>query len=192
MIWRWTSGVEDSGSPHIINLTDKELYGAEIGPIELTNPPELVNGAEYSLLYVAFDPAGNQSDTLSVDNIEYDITPPTIAFTYPESNIFTTETKLNYDVSEDIYDFNIDWTGKGILKESHPVNFNQQKVLSAGSYNSDDLVVPELKDGFSYTITLNGKDRAGNVATPAELTDIKIDLTPVSYTHLTLPPILLV
>ena len=182
MIWRWTSGVEDSGSPHIINLTDKELYGAEIGPIELTNPPDLVNGAEYSLLYVAFDPAGNQSDTLSVDNIEYDITPPTIAFTYPKSNIFTTETKLNYDVSEDIYDFNIDWTGKGILRESHPVNFNQQKVLPAGSYNSDDLVVPELKDGFSYTITLNGKDRAGNVATPAELTDIRIDLTPPEFT----------
>ena len=142
----------------------------------------MVNGAEYSLLYFAFDPAGNQSDTASVDNIEYDITPPTIAFTYPESNIFTTETKLNYDLSEDMYDFNIDWKGDGTAGESHPVNFNQQKVLPAGSYNSDDLIVPELKDGFSYTISLNGRDRAGNVATPVELTDIRIDLTPPEFT----------
>jgi len=182
MIWRWTGGVEDIGSPHIINLSNKELYGAEIGPIELTNPPDLVHGAEYSLLYFAFDPAGNQSDTASVDNIEYDIIPPTIAFTYPKSNIFTTETKLNYDLSEDIYDFNIDWKGDGTAGESHPVNFNQQKVLPAGSYNSDDLIVPELKDGFSYTISLNGRDRAGNVATPVELTDIRIDLTPPEFT----------
>ena len=182
MIWRWTGGVEDSGSPHIINLTDKELYGAEIGPNTLSNSPNLVDGAEYSLLYVAFDPAGNQSDTASVDNIEYDITPPTIAFTYPESNIFTTETKVNFDVSEDMYDFNIDWKGDGTVGESHPVNFNQQKVLPAGSYNSDDLIVPELKDGFSYTISLNGRDRAGNVATPVELTDIRIDLTPPEFT----------
>ncbi|HIC36731.1 MAG TPA: hypothetical protein EYO80_03520, partial [Candidatus Marinimicrobia bacterium] len=182
MIWRWTGGVEDYGSPHIINLTDKELYGAEIGPIELTNPPDLVNGAEYSLLYFALDPAGNQSDTVRMNNILYDITPPSIAFTYPESNIFTTETKVNFDVSEDIYHFNIDWKGEGTVGESHPVNFNQQKVLSAGSYNSDDLIVPELKDGFSYTISLNGIDRAGNVATPAELTDIRIDLTPPEFT----------
>jgi len=182
MIWRWTGGVEDSGSPHIINLSNKELYGAEIGPNTLSNSPNLVDGAEYSLLYVAFDPAGNQSDTASVDNIEYDITPPTIAFTYPESNIFTTETKLNYDLSEDMYDFNIDWKGDGTAGESHPVNFNQQKVLPAGSYNSDDLIVPELKDGFSYTISLNGRDRAGNVATPVELTDIRIDLTPPEFT----------
>ena len=182
MIWRWTGGVEDSGSPHIINLSNKELYGAEIGPNTLSNSPNLVDGAEYSLLYVAFDPAGNQSDTASVDNIEYDITPPTIAFTYPESNIFTTETKVNFDVSEDMYDFNIDWKGDGTVGESHPVNFNQQKVLSAGSYNSDDLIVPELKDSFSYTISLNGRDRAGNVATPVELTDIRIDLTPPEFT----------
>jgi len=182
MIWRWTGGIEDTGSPHIINLSNKELYGAEIGPIELTNPPDLVHGAEYSLLYVAFDPAGNQSDTTIVDNIEYDITPPTIAFTYPESNIFTIETKVNFDVSEDMYDFNIDWKGDGTVGESHPVNFNQQKVLPAGSYNSDDLIVPELKDGFSYTISLNGRDRAGNVATPVELTDIRVDLTPPEFT----------
>ena len=185
MIWRWTGGVEDSGSPHVIDLTDKELYGAEIGPNTLTNSPNLVDGAEYSLLYAAFDPAGNQSDTTIVDNIEYDITPPTIAFTYPESNIFTTETKVNFDVSENMYDFNIDWKGDGTVGEPHSVNFNQQKVLPAGSYNSDDLIVPELKDGFSYTISLKGIDRAGNVATPVELTDIRIDLTPPEFTAFT-------
>lgn len=186
MIWRWTGGiVDDTDSPHIIDLKNEELHGTEVGPMELNNSPNLVDGAEYSLLYVAFDPAGNQSDTARVNKILYDITPPTIVLTYPESNIFTTETKLNFDVSENIYEFSIDWTGVGTMGESSPVKYNRQELLTAGSYNSDDLIVPALKDGFSYTILLNGLDRAGNVATSAQLTNVKIDLTPPEFSAFT-------
>ena len=97
----------------------------------LTNEPNLIDGAVYSLLYVAFDPAGNQSDTVRVDHIFYDVTPPAIVITYPESNIFTTETKLLFEISEDIYDFMINWGGLSSDKESHPVEFIKLIVCGA-------------------------------------------------------------
>ena len=119
----------------------------------MSNTPNLINGAVYSLLYVAFDPAGNQSDTVRVDHILYDITPPTIVITYPESNIFTTETKLLFEVSEDIYDLMINWYGLSSDKQSDPIEFIYSNILSNGSYNSDALDIPDVKDGYTYSIT---------------------------------------
>ena len=182
MIWRWTSGKEDLSAPHTIDLVNDELLGKELGPLALTNDPTLIDGSVYSLLYVAFDPAGNQSDTVRVDDILYDVTPPAIVITYPESNIFTTETKLLFEVSEDIYDFMINWYGVGSDKQSEPIEFIYSKILSMDSYSSDDLYIPDVKDGYSYSITLNGSDRAGNMARTAGLLDIRIDLTPPEFT----------
>jgi len=182
MIWRRTGGAEDPGSPHIVEMVNDELHGKEIGPLNLINSPNLVDGTIYSLLYVAFDPAGNQSDTARFDNILYDIMPPVFTINYPESNVFTTETKFLFDVSEDIYGFKINWDGKGRAEEVHPVEFIYPAVLEVGSINSDGLYIPELKDGFTYLFSLNGIDRAGNAAIPAELRNVKIDLTPPEFT----------
>ncbi len=182
MIWRRTSGNADPGSPHIVDLVDEELHGKEMGPLAITNSPNLIDGTFYSLLFVAFDPAGNQSDTARVDDIFYDVAPPVLTVTYPESDVFTTETKLLFEASENIYGFKINWEGSGRTGEAHQVDFSYPEILTMGSFNSDDLFVPELKDGFTYTITLNGEDRAGNIATPAELRDVRIDLTPPEFT----------
>ena len=183
MIWRRTSGTSDADSPHILNLVNEELNGIEIGPLTIANTPNLVDGAMYLLLYVAHDPAGNQSDTARVDNILYDITPPILTFTYPESNVFTAKTKLLFDISEDIYGLKINWDGTGQDGDTHPVEYNFPDVLVAGSFNSDDLHIPELMDGYNYSITLDGEDRAGNVATQAGLNDVRIDLTPPEFTE---------
>ena len=185
MIYRRTGGMSDPSSPHIIELSGEKLHGKELGPLVLSSPPNLNDGSIYSLLYVAFDPAGNQSDTTRVENILYDVTPPTLAFTYPESDVFTTKTKLLFDVSEDIYDFHIQWDGLGKDNEPHSITFAYPDILGEGSFNSDDLTIPELKDGFAYSITLNGSDRAGNIANPAILNGVKIDLTPPEFTAFT-------
>ena len=185
MIYRRTGGIPDPSSPHMIELSGEELHGKELGPLDLATPPTLMDGAIYSILYVAFDPAGNQSDTTRKENILYDVTPPTLAFTYPESQVFTTKTTLLFDVSEAIYNFNIQWDGLGKESEPHAITFSYPDVLDKGSFNSDDLTIPSLKDGFAYSITLNGSDRAGNMANPATLSDVKIDLTPPEFTAFT-------
>lgn len=184
MIWQWTGGNPDANSPHTIALSGDELFGQNIGPLELAQSPNLVDGAEYSLSYVAFDPAGNQSDTAKVIKILYDITPPVMAITYPSSDIFTTETQIQFNSTEDLYGFTIDWLGKLAGQPDNIVLYNHEGVLVSGDHNSDNLFVPELSDGFAYTITLNGNDRAGNDAIPAEITDVRIDLTPPEFTAL--------
>ena len=84
MIWHWTGGEPDNNSPHFVNLVMDELQGYDIGPIVLSDSPDLVDGAIYSLLYVALDPAGNQSDTTRKVDILFDVTPPKIAALLPE------------------------------------------------------------------------------------------------------------
>ena len=184
MIWRWTFGNPDSNSPHIVNLVGEELKANEIGLVSLLNSPTLIDGAEYSLLYVGFDPAGNQSDTTRMDDILYDITPPIITISYPSSNIFTTETAIIFETNEDIYDLNINWTGKSESDVDDVVYYNNPNILTVGEINSDDLFIPELKDAYNYSITFQGQDRAGNFAEPSILNNVKIDLTPPIFSAL--------
>ena len=76
----------------------------------------------------------------------------------------------------------INWYGLSSDKQSDPIEFIYSNILSMGSYNSDDLYIPDVKDGYTYSITLNGSDRAGNAARTAGLLDMRIDLTPPEFT----------
>ena len=184
MIWTRSGGVEDNLSPHIMELENDELLGKEIGPVDLYNMPGLVDGSEYTLSYVGYDPAGNISDTVKVEKILYDITSPVLVITSPKSNIFTAESEMLFSVNEDIYDFKIDWMGESISGEEDRKTYTHPKSLFAGDYNSDNLFNPELKDATTYTITLNGFDRAKNRASEAIVSEIKVDLTPPVFTNL--------
>ena len=184
MIWIQSGGNEDPQSPHISALENDELLGKEIGPIALYSSPNLNDGSEYSLLFVGMDPAGNISDTVKVMNILYDITPPLIEITYPSSDIFTAESKLMFDFNEDIYDFSLEWLGVNSIDN---ILFQSKESLDAGSYNSDDLFEAEIKDAITYSVSLKGRDRAGNIAAEATLSDIRVDLTPPEFSNLNPP-----
>ena len=88
MIWFQTSGEKDLKSPHIVVLENDELLGKEIGPVSLYNEPELKDGSEYTLYFVGSDPAGNISDTVKVEKILYDITPPILSISSPVLTLF--------------------------------------------------------------------------------------------------------
>ena len=184
MIWFQTSGEKDLKSPHIVVLENDELLGKEIGPVSLYNEPELKDGSEYTLYFVGSDPAGNISDTVKVEKILYDITPPILSISSPESNIFTAKSEMLFNANEDIYDFQIKWTGKSLNGEIDEKIYAHSNSLSSGSYNSDNLFNPELKDATTYDITLNGFDRAKNKAIEAKITNIKVDLTPPEFSNL--------
>ncbi|MBT7424168.1 MAG: hypothetical protein HN782_08165, partial [Candidatus Marinimicrobia bacterium] len=85
------------------------------------------------------------------------------------------------EINEDLYDFNINWNGKSIGDSDDVVFYKSPNVLTSGEINSDDLFIPELIDGYSYAITFEGQDRAGNFATPIQLNDVRIDLTPPRF-----------
>jgi len=183
MIWLRTGGNEDTLSPHISDLARQELNFDEIGPKELENVPNLNDGSIYTLMYVGYDPAGNISDTVKVEDVLYDITSPIILISYPTSDIYTTESKMIFNINEDLYGFNIFWNGIGKNNKPHEITYLSDDKLLSGEYDSDNLFIPELKDATTYEITLNGNDRAGNKAEEVKLIDIKIDLTPPEFTN---------
>ena len=134
-------------------------------------------------MYVGYDPAGNISDTVKVENVLYDITSPLISISYPSSDIYTTESNMIFNTNENLYGFNIYWNGIGENNKPDEIKYFSDDKLLSGEYNSDNLFVPELKDATTYAITLNGNDRAGNKAEEVKLVGIKIDLTPPEFTN---------
>ncbi len=178
MVWKQTAGVKDHNSPHILELVDEELFGQEVGPIFVKNTPLLVDGSIYTLQYYGEDPAGNRSDTVTVSNILFDTTPPQFSLTYPRNNIYTTETNIIGEISEILYEFKAKWLGAGPKGEFHPIEFEKPLPLMRGGFNTDSIYTPDLKDGYIYTLTLTGTDRAGNKAIETEISNIKVDLTP--------------
>ena len=183
-IWTQTGGNSDNNSPHISNLKNEELLSGEVGPAILREDPMLVDGAIYEIKYVASDPAGNISDTVIVKDILYDITAPLISINYPQSNAFINKSEMLFDVNENMYDFSIIWEGVNQNNEKDLLSFNADGIIDSGQYNSDDLMVPELKDATVYTIKINGKDRAGNIALESSIDGIKVDFTPPVFTEL--------
>ena len=184
IIWTRTGGAVDDLSPHISNLKNEELLSGEIGPGILSEDPPLVDGAIYDISYVASDPAGNISDTISVSDILYDITAPLISISYPLNNTYINETKMLFSTNEDLYDFSIKWNGIKSNGEKDELSFYSENIIALGEYNSDDITIPELKDATTYSFKINGRDRAGNTAIEAEIIDIKVDLTPPVFTDL--------
>ena len=126
----------------------------EVGPVILREDPMLVDGAIYEIKYVASDPAGNISDTVIVKDILYDVTAPLISINYPQSNAFINKSEMLFDVNENMYDFSIIWEGVNQNNEKDLLSFNADGIIDSGQYNSDDLMVPELKDATVYTCLL--------------------------------------
>ena len=80
----WISGPVGSFNS---TLDSSELLVGVRTPAILTSDPNLSDGAKYGITFSGTDSAGNQASYL-VDNVTYDITPPSVSFTY--SHYYTT------------------------------------------------------------------------------------------------------
>ncbi len=179
MFWTRIGGMEDPGSPHQIALAAGELKQGTFQDHAFAESLNLVDGSVYRLTFFGSDFAGNTSDTVLVDSITYDVTPPVLTFLSPGSNIFTTESDLRYSTSENLVRGRLRWEGTGKDGEQlmEAVDLTGP-AAEAGEHHSDSFYIPDLQDGAVYTITLEGEDAAGNRGTPAQLTHYRIDRTP--------------
>ncbi|MFC2075744.1 aryl-sulfate sulfotransferase [candidate division KSB1 bacterium] len=74
--YTWTGGTEDPDSPHLRLLYGAELNSGEHDRISLSDPPDLVDGAVYTISFQGSDFAGNESDEVSRTGLLYDISAP--------------------------------------------------------------------------------------------------------------------
>ena len=132
--WTRTSGTADVGSPHAQALAGAELNTGAHTAITLTNNPTLIDGAVYSIAFVATDLAGNAGVAVTNTNITYDVTAPTISATAPITGSFVNNTKVSYTLSEAASAGSITWTQTG-------------GAADAGSPHAQALAGAELNTG---------------------------------------------
>jgi hypothetical protein len=178
--WTRTGGNPDPGSPRVQALTGTELTAGTKTNITLTNNPPLVDGAVYSVQFNCTDFAANASTPITITNVTYDFTAPTITATAPVTGAFRNNNLVSFTYSENCATASITWTRTGGTAD--PGSPHVQSVtgadLNAGAHNGIIIANnPTLADGGIYTMAYACSDAAGNAATTITNTGITFDYT---------------
>lgn len=178
--WTRTGGNPDPGSPRVQALTGTELNAGTKTNITLTNNPPLVDGAVYSVQFNCTDFAANASTPITVTNVTYDFTAPTITGTAPATGTFRNNNLVSFTYSENCASASITWTRTGGAADasSPHVQAITGADLNAGAHNGIIIANnPTLADGAVYTMDYACSDAAGNAATVVTNTNITYDYT---------------
>ncbi len=173
-----TGGRPDPQSPYEIQLVDDELKDGVHTDVLLAKLPILQSGSTYQYTLKGSDLGANQSTPFIVKNITYDNEKPVVSISYPVSGSINDRKSFSYELSEDIEE------GYCILKRTdgapdtlspHVIPFVEDDLLEgAHEINIANL---EIVESSVYTLTINGKDFAGNSADTAITADIIYDVT---------------
>ena len=180
MLWTYVEGPNDPSSPHTVPLDSEELTLGDHPEGELIFPPLLVDGGLYNLAFVGVDYAGNVSDTVQVEELRYDVTPPVIVLTDPMPDAFLNNILPSYSLSEQMLEASFVWTRTGGLDDAASPHTSEltENELSSGEHLETALMnLPALVDGAIYTVTFNGKDMANNDAEEVVIERIAYDVT---------------
>ena len=101
-------GTSDPNSPHLIQLSDKNLqFGNH--QIDVLNELTLISGAEYSVQIFGQDRAGNSAVGQEINQIVYDIDPPILEIISPVTFSIVNHTKLAFSIGEKLKSLNVAW-----------------------------------------------------------------------------------
>jgi surface protein len=180
--WARTGGTADAASPHNQSLTGTELTAGPHPNITLTNSPNLVSGAIYSITFSGTDAAGNTASPL---------TNTAITFTAPASSLsdivasttFTYPQNINYALFQE--SDNIQNTGSSIAV----AQFTIRDGGASGS-DSDQLLTVitglslDLGTNFSFIRRIALYDASGN--TELSGSESAVNNRTVNFTNLQL------
>jgi CheY-specific phosphatase CheX len=185
LIWTRTGGPEDVQSPHRVPLVDYELAAGLHERIRVKNFPHLVDGCVYRVDFFGEDPAGNRSDTVSVYDVTYDVTAPVITITFPTDGIYSSDANVIFTLSEDLARGEITWHGTTPQGQPSEIAYSLEgATLRSGEHQLSDDYLPQLVDGGTYDITIEGEDFAGNRALAPKVVNFHFDRTPPVFTEL--------
>jgi len=185
IVWEQTGGISDDNSPHSISLMGNELAIGDFIYQLFQTPITLNDGSIYTISFSAIDFAGNVSETIKMENVLYDISPPLIEIVSPENGYFTKGSELSFFQSEELKEGMIFWKGvnqAGALVEDKWIL--NESSLKKGAHELNNYTNPELVDGGVYTIEFSATDLAGNSAEPVNITEYTVDRTPPVFSSL--------
>jgi fibronectin type 3 domain-containing protein len=173
------TGNPDPDFPHIQMIEGSELNAGRHENIELTNLPELVDGAVYSIEFDGVDFADNQAITVTVGNIRYDISSPS----RPESvRAIAGDAEVALDwvapPEEDIHYYKIYRNKDAVfsLDDSVRAIFGPQTTWTSAGLTNDTV----------YYYSVSAVDSAGNESSRSDSVAVMpIDLSPNRPRNLT-------
>lgn len=156
----------------------------------------LIEGATYTLNFVAMDAAGNVSASTATTGITYDAQPPLFSGLVPAAgSAIKADSLLGYTLSEAVARASIVATRTSGAMDGvvHTCGL-QGTALTAGPHQVSLGAGPNgctqalaLVDGATYTLAFAATDPAGNTAAPTQVMAITYDATSPTAT-LVLPP----
>ena len=179
--WIRTGGEPDPNAPHRVPFVEEELEGGMHESITLSNMSYLQDGSIYRITFEGSDHAGNTAEPVTVENVLYDISAPEITVDYPRSFQFLPDRNIAYSVSEDLAEGAITWRSTGGVPDTlapHVIHLDaEQRTAGYHSFEFSGTVLPIL-EGVIYSLTITGKDRAGNQAPTVDIIGVNYDFTP--------------
>ena len=178
--WEAVGGAPDISESHKAELIEKELSAGKHNNVQLAETPSLNDGTVYRISFVGIDKAGNVSDTVRVEGIQYDVSPPELTILYPVTNGFINTNILSYSISEPLTNGRLIWTAISgdVDPAAHvvPLVFEE---MSEGDHSDVKLMqAPRLSDGIVYDLSIFGMDLAGNKSDTSIVANLTFDSTP--------------
>ncbi len=158
-----TGGEPDTLSPHIIELIDEDLLEGDHS-INISNLG-INESSRYHLQVAGMDLAGNTSDTLTISNIIYDVTPPHLDIRKPVPGSLNPTMELVFTLSEHIENATITWERTGGTPDPnspHHVSLDSLESTVGLKRLSTLANQPELVSGSIYDLVFTGHDVAGH------------------------------
>ena len=183
--WERTGGNNDPKGTHQQFLLDSELDEGTHTNTRILNSPNLIDGAIYTISIFGKDRAENKSNVAKIEKIRYDFTAPTITLSDPQPSTYVPTPAITYNLSEALHQGNISFIRSGGTFDPlspHIIAMNldlRQKGLHEKIFQDDG---PVLTEGTIYTISISGKDRAGNNAIVGSTSEVTYDAIPPSLT----------
>ncbi len=184
MEWEAAGGEPDMSAPHLVELIGDELSDGDYNDIQLAAMPSLNDGTVYSISFHGIDKAGNVSDTVRVEEVLFDISPPELTITNPVAGDFINSNIVSYTISEPLSNGRVIWTESGEEDEPavHEVPLVMEE-LTEGDHTEIKLMrAPRLSDGGVYDISIFGMDLAGNPSDTLTIANLTFDNMPPRIT----------
>ena len=167
------SGNADSN--HTVSLASGELNSGSHNNTTLTNAPTLVNGTVYSIAFNGIDLAENSASQVSVTDITYDTTAPTVTNSIVSSNSTSTLAKAGDEVTLTIT-ANETISEPTVIFKSGNTSVTNSSITYSGSgttWTAKYTVDTNDTDG-NVTINVTVTDLAGNSTTSTSITGSSI------------------
>ena len=156
------------------------------GEHELDYPLTLEEKNPYSIYIQGVDRAGNNGQSMIVENVIYDITKPQLDIDHPTAGSIVNNSLVSYTLDEDLAAGKMIWQDVSGSDEKtvHEITLKAGEITAGQHVDVILNKIPELIDGASYMLRLEGTDLAGNHNEATPITAYIFDASPPEFTQL--------